>query len=188
MNNLLWLGVAVIVFIALIFLSRSSRKNTPQESGKASQDKSFPRSFDLKRKQYIFTRSEKVFYGLLLEALENSEITVFAQMRLMDLFLSPSGKDAQWMRNKLMSKHVDFVLVGWPDGTPLVVVELDGASHNSKVQQSRDADKDAALASANIPVLRISTDEIMSALELKKRLATHLPGLLGLLPSSVGRV
>jgi len=144
-------------------------------------------SFQLKRKQYLFTRSEKAFYDLLLESLANTEITVFAQMRLTDLFLSPKGKDAQWMRNKLDRKHVDFVLVGWPDGTPLMVVELDGVSHDNATQQARDADKDAALASASIPLLRIRTEEILSALELKRRLTSHLPGLLPLPASSVGR-
>ena len=186
-SNLPWLGVMVIAFIALFALSRVSRSKTPRARQESSKNTDSSRRFQLKRKQYLFTRSEKAFYGLLLEALENSEITVFAQMRLIDLFLSPRGKDAQWMRNKLDRKHVDFVLVGWPDGTPLLVVELDGPSHDNATQQTRDTDKDAALASASIPLLRIRTEEILSALELKRRLASHLPGLLQSPVSSVGR-
>ena len=91
------------------------------------------------------------------------------------------------MRNNLDRKHVDFVLVGWPDGTLLLVIELDGVSHDNATQQARDADKDAALASAGIPLLRIRTEEVLSALELKGRLASQLPGLLPLPVSSVGR-
>jgi len=187
MNNLVWLALALVVVIASIALSHLNRRKVSGAVEESTEDKGVPRSFDLKRKQYIFTRSEKAFYGLLLEALENSEITVFVQMRLIDLFLSPKGKDAQWMRNKLDRKHVDFVLVGWPDGTPLLVIELDGASHDNATQQARDADKDAALASAKIPLLRTRTEEILSALELKRRLASHLPGLLQSPLSSVGR-
>jgi|GEM_PF-583966 len=187
MNNLLWLGIAFVVFIALIALSRLSRGKTPEAEEESSRDTGSPRSFDLKRKQYLFTPSEKAFYNLLLEALDNTGITVFSQMRLTDLFLSPRGKDAQWMRNKLNQKHVDFVLVGWPDGTPLLVIELDGPSHDNATQQTRDTDKDAALASAKIPLLRVRTEEVLSALELKRRLASQFSGLVQPPSSSVGR-
>ena len=53
-------------------------------------------------------------------------------------------------------KHVDFLLCEPVTTRPLLVIELDGASHGSERQRDRDAAKDAACRSAGVPMLRVA--------------------------------
>ena len=51
--------------------------------------------------------------------------------------------------------HRDFVLVDPRSFAPMLVVELEDRSHGSASARERDVCKDAALASAGVPILRV---------------------------------
>ena len=78
---------------------------------------------------------------------------LFRSVRLNDL-LEAAGDNKQATNNRINRMHVDFVLLSQPDFQPLVAIELDGASHSSDRQQTRDAKKDAALKAAGLPLER----------------------------------
>jgi hypothetical protein len=58
-----------------------------------------------------------------------------------------------WL-NRIDRKSADFVICA-KDLQPLLVIELDDATHASVVQKKRDADKDAAFNAAQIRVERV---------------------------------
>jgi very-short-patch-repair endonuclease len=90
---------------------------------------------------------------VLLNATKDLPITVLSKVRLNDL-LEATGDNKQTTNNRINRLHVDFVLLSQPDFQPLVVIELDGASHGSQLQQARDAKKDAALKAAGLALVR----------------------------------
>ncbi|EUJ49422.1 hypothetical protein MCOL2_16037 [Listeria fleischmannii FSL S10-1203] len=53
----------------------------------------------------------------------------------------------------------DFVIYYKVGKHPLGVIEVDGGSHDDKVQQERDALKNNILEKAKIPLLRLKTTE-----------------------------
>lgn len=93
--------------------------------------------------------------------LENIYDRVYAKVTLRDL-VDPTFKNTT--NNYLFTKperdfifnsaHADFVIVD-SDDYPILVVEVDGKSHDKLVQKKRDALKDSILSKANIPLVRL---------------------------------
>ena len=110
-----------------------------------------------RRRASLFSRDERRFYDALRQA-AGDRYLIFAQMRLIDLVEVPRGQAGSpfWF-GKVRHKHVDFVLCDRETGGPVLAIELDGASHQSAVQRQRDAEKDAVLAQAGLPLLRVGT-------------------------------
>jgi very-short-patch-repair endonuclease len=63
---------------------------------------------------------------------------------------------AQSWRNKIDRKSADFVLCN-KDFSVVAVVEFDDSSHGRSDRRSADADKDTALKSAGIRIIRWNT-------------------------------
>ena len=112
-----------------------------------------------RRKASLFSRDERRFYDALRQA-AGDRYLIFAQMRLIDLVEVPRGQDGSpfWYA-KVRHKHVDFVLCDRETAGPVLAIELDGASHGTEIQRQRDAEKDAVLAQAGLPLLRVETQK-----------------------------
>jgi hypothetical protein len=112
-----------------------------------------------RRRASLFTRDERRFYDALLQA-TGGRFIVFAQVRLIDLVEVPRGvPGCPYWFGKVRHKHLDFVLCDPATAAPVLAIELDGASHQSGVQQQRDAEKDAILKQAGLPLLRVGTQK-----------------------------
>jgi hypothetical protein len=112
-----------------------------------------------RRRASLFTRDERRFYDALIQA-TGGRFVVFAQVRLIDLVEVPRGvRGCPYWFGKVRHKHVDFVLCEPATAAPVLAIELDGASHQSGVQQQRDAEKDAILRQAGLPLLRVGTQK-----------------------------
>ena len=137
-------ALLLLMIIALI-VARLSRPKAPRSP--------------YRRKASLFTRDERRFYDALQQA-AGDRFIVFAQMRLVDLMEAPRGAEgsAYWYA-KIRNKHVDFVLCDPETTSPVLAIELDGTSHQSEIQQQRDAEKDASLAQAGIPLVRVATQK-----------------------------
>ncbi len=118
------------------------------------------------RRQFFFSRAEQRFYSDLGQAvrLVDRELVVFAKVRMADLLLMRKGTTGRaywsaWAR--ISQKHADFVLLrplrrpGEPDALePVLVIELDDASHELPDRRQRDQ-FDAIYQAAGIPALHI---------------------------------
>jgi hypothetical protein len=80
--------------------------------------------------------------------------TICPKVRLEDIIAAMDRDPAA--RGRIKSRHVDFLLVGG-DWKPLMVVEVDGGSHDAPERRERDAFIDGALGDCGIPVLHLMT-------------------------------
>jgi len=97
----------------------------------ATKDTLFP----YKAKDYFFTKTERSFYEILRTAAP-ADLTLFAKVRLIDLLYLPGGThNIQSWKNRVASKHVDFVFCEPSQFRPVLVIELDDSSHDTDVRK-----------------------------------------------------
>jgi hypothetical protein len=143
-----WIVIGLLLLAATVVASAMRRMWRPR----------VPAS-PYRRKASLFSRDERRFYEALVQA-TGGRFVVFAQMRLIDLVEVPRGvPGCPYWFGKVRHKHVDFVLCDPATAAPVLAIELDGASHESNVQRQRDAEKDAVLRQAGLPLLRVGTQK-----------------------------
>ena len=123
------------------------------------------------RRPALLSKGEFAFYRVLLSAIEGSMV-VMVKVGLSDLLKVPRGTAGeQALRNRVSQKHVDFVVCDEAGVRPLVVIELDDRSHRTEKARRRDAVKDAALAAAGLPLLRVPAARSYDAATLRQQIA-----------------
>lgn len=175
---LLFIPLVIIVFVVAAMASQKtprSRKGSDTFFGGG-----FFQGVGLSAVPIFVNNAEKQAWSLL-QATELGQTAVFAKVRIEDIVkVSAVDRRRQWSeRGRIKSRHVDFLLVdrNW---MPLLVVEVDGASHQREDRRSRDEMVDAAMAKAGIPILhlRVGQDwrsEMMRWQESVGRPATGSP-------------
>jgi hypothetical protein len=118
------------------------------------------------KKRWFFSHAERVFFHVLGQAVRqiDRELVIFSKVRLADLVIMTQGTrgTAYWRaRGRISQKHADFILLRpAPSGEagalePVLVVELDDASHEREDRRRRDALVDAIYQRAGLPILHI---------------------------------
>lgn len=110
-------------------------------------------SFSYKRQPALFSPAERSFLRVL-ERVLGSEYRVFGKVRIADLIKPENGAGRHAALNRIVGKHVDFVVCNATDLSIIGVIELDDKSHNQDSRRKRDAFVDRAFASAGIPITR----------------------------------
>lgn len=155
-----WLtGGAVGLAVLMLLRMYSEPKRLPYEPRKA-----------------IVTRSELRFYKSLRKAvLDDWEI--FAMVRIADLLKvsQSTAKRRVWL-NKILSKHIDFVLCDPNTLEALVAIELDDVSHNRPERIERDKFVNLAFESAGLPLLRIPVEPAYKAREIRDLIESVIEG------------
>jgi len=120
-----------------------------------------------KRKDYLLTKAERSFYGVLQHAVAGQYL-IFAKIRVADLLWMPKGTESRQSHfNKIQAKHIDFVLCDNDTVRPLLAIELDDSSHDTAKRQSRDGFVDEALKAAGLPLLRVRARAAYNVEEVK---------------------
>lgn len=126
----------------------------------------------------LLTITEQKFYTTLLEAL-GANYAICAKVRMIDLVeVKPNTENWRSYQNKVIQKHVDFVLCRRETLEPVIAIELDDSSHNRSDRQQRDITVDDIFASANMPLLHYKTAKNYSAEDIRTRIKEAL-NLLG---------
>lgn len=149
--------VAVIAFIVLVRKSRNEKTAASNVAKKIGQPPYF-------KKKTLLNETEQILFLRLIEALPNC--FVLAQVRLADIVGVKNCDSRQTWFNKIQSKSVDFVICN-KSFVVLVCIELDGKTHEDEDRQKADNEKDLALKTAGIPILRIAASNIPSVEEIK---------------------
>ena len=168
--------VALLALVGGAVLVRgkgSGAASSPREEQKRG---ALPDSLPVAVKKSFFSRSELVFFDTLNAVLDGTPYTVFPNVRLNDLF-TIGGEEKRSTYSRLRDKHVDFLIVARSGYAPVLAIELDGASHETEVQQKRDQVKDLVFRSAGLTLLRFGARQPHAAPALAAQLAAHLPGL-----------
>lgn len=128
------------------------------------------------REEALFTMAEAAFLRVLHQAV-GGRFTIFGKVRLADIVCPRRGMSQRQRYaalNRIISKHVDFVLCepgGW---RVACVVELDDRSHQAVRRRERDAFVDAALLAAGIPVLHIPVRRYYDPSDIQRQIAEVL--------------
>ena len=150
----LWpLWTLAILIIALIALLRAF----------AGRDK-----LPYDKRPRLVTKAELRFYKSLVKAVQD-DWAVFAMVRIADILVVPKGtnKRRTWL-NKILAKHIDFVLCDLSSLEPQVAIELDDSSHQRKDRQARDEFVDHAFESAGLPLVRFPVRASYHAREIRE--------------------
>jgi hypothetical protein len=148
-------GIAVLVFIALLFVAAIKSKKKAQ----ATVDKYLAKQ--------LLSDNEKQWYMAIKEAVPHAH--VFGQVALNQLVKAANGKQWRSAKNKIDPRSIDFVVLN-PDLVVLLTIEIDDKSHQAARRQTDDEKKNVALRSADIPLLRIPATPALSVEEIKKRI------------------
>ena len=143
-------GVAVLIAAFLLTRMYSEPRWLPYEPRKA-----------------LVTKSELRFYRSLKKAAMD-DWEVFAMVRIADLIKVQKGsaKYRSWL-NKILSKHIDFVLCDPVSLEVVCTIELDDVSHQRPERIERDKFVNHAFESAGLPLLRIPVEKSYKASEVR---------------------
>ena len=132
------------------------------------------RQMPYERRPALVTRAELRFYRALIRAVDE-QWTVFAMVRLADLIRvrSATPKFRAW-QNRIHAKHIDFVLCDPISLEVRLAVELDDATHARADRQRRDRFVESALASADIPLLRIPVGSVYRTRTLRRLIQSQV--------------
>jgi len=150
------LTVVIIVVLAVLIKIAASKKNGTENA----EEK--PPYF---RKNLLNAKEQALFHRLV-EAMPNHY--VMTQVRLADIVGVDKCKNWQTWFNKISRKSVDFVICD-KSFAVLACIELDGKTHEQEDRQKADENKDEALKTAGIPIVRM-TSNLASTEEIKKLL------------------
>lgn len=170
-SPIIGLIIFVIVAAALLKLfvpakkTRGNKRNWRQEPERNWQENE---DFDDGSPIGNFTYYSKpvmsaVEYSFFVKLYEVAKLNywVFTKVSLWEI--ARNNEQAGW--TKISQKHVDFVLCDPRDARVVLAIELDDSTHNRASAQKRDAQKDAVLASAGVPFLRVRTGNNDAAIE-----------------------
>lgn len=128
------------------------------------------------RRPALLTAGELAFFRVLQQSV-GGELYVAPKVRLADLIAVRKGTEHFYtFFNKISSKHVDFVLCDVHNFAPVLVVELDDASHDRADAQDRDGFKDQALDAAHLPILRVKASRSYQVAQVRESVDQALHG------------
>lgn len=123
-----------------------------------------------RKSKSLLTYPERVFYWVLLEAV-NNEYLVFVKVRMGDfVFLSNEPVNKKYYANQVLCKHVDFLLCERETQKPLLVIELDDSSHSKYDHRERDEFKDRTFAAIGLPIRRVKVQPRYLAADLREQI------------------
>lgn len=110
-----------------------------------------------------YFKSERIMAAVLKDILKKEEFMSLKFHMQIDLIQLVSVKNNLFNERELefmkQKASCDFVIYYKVGKNPMGVIEIDGSSHENRVQQERDVLKNAILQKTNIPLLRLKTVE-----------------------------
>ena len=149
-----YIPLVFVIIIAVIKICKdtkiieSAKSFTPT---KKEYTKTITQSFTTTKK--IMTAAELYFYHSIKEVL-TSEHVIFTKVRMEDIIqVKPRLQNKFSLRNKIKSKHIDFVICDAQTGEIQRAIELNDSSHDRQDRIDRDIFVNKAFESAGIPLL-----------------------------------
>ena len=170
--------IVMLLIGAIVYLLLKNKDST-KSNVRSIKKTTFSKNIILpyKKRQYFFSKAERSFYEVLLQALKDNNYTVFSKVRLLDLFYLPKNTNKpQTHINKIQSKHIDFVICDSQSLKTLLAIELDDSSHLNLNRMERDEFINDIFKQAQFPLLRIPAKASYSVQELKNQIQEAIMG------------
>jgi hypothetical protein len=137
-----------------------------------SASESGAKSFPYRLRDDFLSPAESSFYHILL-TLAGERLTVCPKVSLNDLFFVSRPDQNLGARNRISSKHVDFLLCESRSMQPRVGIELDDSSHAREDRQTRDALVEKVFEAAGLPLLRFPVQRAYTVSDIASRLLPY---------------
>ncbi len=169
--NLLIFAVIVLVIV----LAFKNTKAGTLKSIKGIRNSHPDVDVSMYKKRYrLMNNSESSFFHVAKKSLPEGYF-IFPKMRIADIIETKNGKGYYKQRNKILPKHVDFVVCDKELRT-MCAIEIDGKSHNNPKKIERDELVEYIFESVGIPLVRVQVggsfekvcNEMRQYLEYKK--------------------
>ncbi len=147
---LFWL--LILMFVVLWF-RKKIRRMIEAETALAEEEKEIRILPEYRIKRRVLNASEASFYYLLEKEL-GDDFFIFPNMRIADVLETVKGDGYKVRRNKILPKHIDFLICDL-QFRPLLAIELDGKYHNNDAQIEKDRRKDEIFKKAGLPLRRV---------------------------------
>lgn len=130
---------------------------------------------DIKVERTAFlSRNEAAFYTELRKIIP-AEREISCKSRLEDLMNVPEGTTGRAAkRNRIKSRHIDFVVWNPANGYSDYAIELDDSSHNTPKRQAEDQFKDALFTQIQMPLIRIKAKKSYDCNEICEEICQKL--------------
>ncbi len=170
MDNTIYL---VVITLVIVVLAKLLEPILTQSAGSKSKTSSSAKiDFRYEKIDSLLTATELEFFRALEQAVENNWYA-FSKVRLEDIIKVEKGierKKAYGLRNRIKSRHIDFVLCDKKSLEVLICIELDDSSHQRKDRIARDQFVDKALSVSGIPIIHIPTQKTYSIEDIKSQI------------------
>lgn len=123
-------------------------------------------SLPYRTKDSVLTPAEHRFYLALIQAVENKAV-IFSKVGLQDVFYIIDRERYQSARNRIVQRHIDFLICDPSTLHPLFGIELDDSSHNEVKHKQRDEFKNLVFEAALLPLLRVPVKHSFDLNELR---------------------
>ena len=126
-------------------------------------------------RKVLLTPAEVNFYHSLKNSIPAENYRIYAKVRMADIVDVRKGLDRGQRSsafNRIVSKHVDFLLCNPKTSAIYAVVELDDSSHQKAAQMEKDQFKDETFAACNIPLMRFPAKKAYDISEIRKKINT----------------
>jgi len=159
--------IAVLILVVLVVAAAFAEKLKGGTGGGSAK----PDPYYLRKS--LFTPAERSFLGVL-ETLDLGGLGIASKVRLADIFgvvqKGMSRAERRSAQNRIIAKHVDFLLIQKSDGKPVLGIELDDKSHEEEDRAARDAFVDTVFASAKLPILHVPVKQAYDPKEVLRLL------------------
>ena len=117
--------------------------------------------------------AELSFYRVLASVVSNRAI-ICPKVGLAEIFFVARPHENQNYRNRIIQKHLDFLLCDPKSMHPVLGIELDDSSHARSDRQARDEFVDKAFEAAKLPLIHVPAQYSYNTHELSAHLAKCL--------------
>lgn len=130
-----------------------------------------------RKKTSVMNESEQAFFASLQKTLGDRYL-ILSMVRVADFVEineeAVPYKNRRGFLNRIVSKHVDFLICDRKDTKPLLAIELDGKSHSGYKKRERDQFVDGLYKGIDLPIEHIPTGANFEdeAIRLKDLLAS----------------
>lgn len=126
-----------------------------------------PRKLPYFARERLVTKAELRFFRSLRKAVQG-EWEIFAMVRIADLLrVEKSAKNKRSWINKILAKHIDFVLCDRNSLKPLLCIELDDSRPERPDRVERDRFVEEAFDAADLPLIRVPVSDDYPPAELR---------------------
>jgi hypothetical protein len=158
-SHLIFVALLVMVFLAVTVISAILKLKSKLPAG----------VIKYQTRGVLLSPAELSFFRVLQNAVGKS-ILICPKVRLADVLKPASTKNNQTALNKIMRKHIDFVLCDPATTKVFGVIELDDKSHDKAGRITRDTFVDSAFATAGIQIVHFKAGASYSIEEIRQQL------------------